>query len=68
MRNVFVNYLPEAPAEIEEQPIRVFGRTARTYSQQRVIEELTRQCCEEFRVLAKKCAGENEQFTAVQQV
>ncbi|KAF2184290.1 hypothetical protein K469DRAFT_709009, partial [Zopfia rhizophila CBS 207.26] len=60
MRNVFVNHLPEAPAEIGEQPIRVFSRTVRTYSQQRVVEELTRQYCEESRVLAKKSAGWNE--------
>ena len=31
-----------------------------TDGQQRVVEELTRQYCEESRVLAKKCAGENE--------
>ena len=58
--NVFVDHFPEAPAEIEEQLVRVFGGTMWTDGQQRVIEELTRQYCEESRVLAKKCAGENE--------
>jgi hypothetical protein len=58
--NVFVDHFFEAPAEIEEQVVRVFGGITWTDSQHKVIEELTRQYCEESRVLAKKCAGENE--------
>lgn len=58
--NVFVDHFPEAPAAIEEQLGRVFGGTTRADSYSRVIQELTRQYCEESRILAKKCAGEHE--------
>jgi hypothetical protein len=52
--NVFVDYFPEAPAEIKEHLIRVFSGTIWTDGQQRVIEELTRQYCEESRGVGKE--------------
>ncbi|RFU31547.1 hypothetical protein B7463_g4790, partial [Scytalidium lignicola] len=58
--NVFVDHFPEAPIEIEEQLVLVFDRPTCIESQQGVIEALTTHYCEESRVLAKKCAGENE--------
>lgn len=58
--NVFVDHFPEAPATIDEQLGCVFGGATWVASQRGAIEELARQYCEESRVLAKKCAGENE--------
>lgn len=58
--NVFVDYFPEAPTKIEAQLRRVFDRATWADKQWEAIEELTMQYCEESRVLAKKCAGENE--------
>ncbi|KAF2816717.1 uncharacterized protein BDZ99DRAFT_373539 [Mytilinidion resinicola] len=58
--NVFVDHFPEAPAKVEEQIERVFGGNAWAASQRTAIEELARHYCQESRVLAKKCAGENE--------
>lgn len=58
--NVFVDHFPEAPATIDEQLGRVFGGATWAANQRGAIEELARQYCEESRVLAKKCAGENE--------
>ncbi|KAF1363887.1 hypothetical protein EJ07DRAFT_172799 [Lizonia empirigonia] len=57
--NVFVDHFPEAPATIDEQLGRVFGGVWAA-NQRGAVEELARQYCEESRVLAKKCAGENE--------
>ncbi|KAF2257908.1 hypothetical protein CC78DRAFT_549542 [Lojkania enalia] len=58
--NLFVDHLPEAPAEVETQLRRVFGDTTLLAKHKRAIDRLAIQYCEESRVLAKKCAGENE--------
>ncbi|KAF1996764.1 hypothetical protein P154DRAFT_306280 [Amniculicola lignicola CBS 123094] len=58
--NVFVDHFPEAPATIDEQLGYIFDGATWVASQLAAVEELARQYCEESRVLAKKCAGENE--------
>lgn len=58
--NLFVDHLPEVPAEVETQLRRVFGDTTLLAKHERAIDRLARHYCEESRVLAKKCAGESE--------
>jgi hypothetical protein len=58
--NMFVVHFPEAPATIDVRLGRVFGGATWAASQRAAIEELMGQYCKQSRVLAKKCAGENE--------
>lgn len=58
--NVFVDHFPEAPAQVEAQLNQIFAPQPWTEHRKKLIETLTNQYCEECRVLAKKCAGENE--------
>lgn len=58
--NLFVDHFPEAPTEVETQLGRIFSDTASLFEQDGVVDRLARLYCEESRVLARKCAGENE--------
>lgn len=57
--NIFVDYFPDAPTEVETQLGQIFGDTT-WLGKQGTIGGLAKQYCEESRVLAKKCAGESE--------
>jgi hypothetical protein len=58
--NVFVDHLPDPPPAIEEQLGYILGSNPWLDSQRGTIEELATQYCEKSRLLAKRCAGENE--------
>jgi hypothetical protein len=58
--SVFVDHFPEPPAEVEARLGHVFGEPSWSEDRQHLLKELAKQYCEECRVLAKKCAGENE--------
>ncbi|KAL5121059.1 hypothetical protein ACEQ8H_000909 [Pleosporales sp. CAS-2024a] len=58
--NVFVDHYHDPPPEVDARLKRIFAEAVPSAEQLKLLNTLSEQYCTDCRVLAKKCAGENE--------